>query len=544
MPQYLGRTTTLENYDADGEPARTMFADVIVAGRRINRGTAHVRLAAAPDSAEARAARKRLDEAVLPTTLDADAPVVVLDWPMHGPWVLAPHGVYFDAYHGVAQRILDPHLPPFKRMVEGLVATDLVLRREIATDDVLAFETEHANVKGPIELARAWDRAARDRWPHAEGYRVFLSSSGAEAIEAALKLCYQVAYKRFLERHGMDAFRRVQDELGAAPVPFFEGDPGLRDHPVFADYPFQVVACEGAFHGRTMGALSLTWSKRAQHLGYPKPWNVHHVPFNDPGDPLRDRIDMRPIGEILAEPGELRRVVREQRRIPRDLFAGFFAEPFQGEGGYVPGDPAYFARVRAVCDEADGLLVVDEVQSVGRTGRLFMTEHLGVRPDVVCTAKSMVVGVTIARADLARHCHGGWHSNTWGGGRVFDTSYAWTTLDTLLHHRDPVFDGLTYLENTEVKGRMLAEGLETLVERHPRIAVGQRGAGLMRALLVRRRRDVIARAWRMGLKLLGCGWEKEVSPIRLLMLADTLGREVHELVGLLDAVLTDVGASP
>ena len=185
----------------------------------------------------------------------------------------------------------------------------------------------------------------------------------------------------------------------------------------------------------------------------------------------------------------------EQRRVPKDLFAAFLAEPFQGEGGYVPGDPTFFARARAVCDETGGQLIVDEVQSVARTGRLLMTEHLGIAPDIVCTAKSMVLGITMARAELAEHCHIGWHSNTWGAGRVLDTNFAWHTLDLLLHHRDPAFDGLTYLENTEIKGRYLATGLEALAKRHPDLLVGQRGKGLMRGILVRRRDEVVAKGW-------------------------------------------------
>ena len=111
---------------------------------------------------------------------------------------------------------------------------------------------------------------------------------------------------------------------------------------------------------------------------------------------------------------------------------------------------------------------------------------------------------------------------------------AYATLDTFLHYRDPVFDGLSYAENTEVKGRLLAEGLDMLAEKHPHVMVGQRGKGLMRAMLVRDRAKVVRTAWEHGLKLLSCGWQAEVAPIRLLMLADTLTREVDELIHVLD----------
>lgn len=537
MAKILDSRSSADDYDVAAEAARIMFPDVVVRGRRVNRGTAVVKVTGPVESDATRAVRKAWARRLLPSTLAADAPVIDLAWPTHGPFVLSPHGVYFDAYLGVAQKIVDERHPRFKRMFEDLEDAGVMLRREIATDDYMAADPD-TNVKTPTDLATLWGEAVAERWPHDAGYATFFSSSGAESVEAGLKISYQVAYKRFLRRFGADIFAKLQGELGLRAFPYFEGDPDLGDHPVYADYPFQIVACEGAFHGRTLGALSLTWSKRAHRLSYPKHWQVRHVPYNAEGDALRDLIDWRGIEEILAQPGELRHVLFERQRVPKDLFAGFVAEPFQGEGGYVPGDPQFFQRVRRVCDETGGLLMVDEVQSVGRTGRLFMTEHLGVRPDVICVAKSMVIGVTIAPADVAAHCHGGWHSNTWGAGRVFDTNFAWHTLDVLLHHRDPVFDGLSYLENAEVKGRQLAEGLDELAARHPQIVAGQRGVGLMRAILVRDRARVVRTAWEHGLKLLGCGWPAETAPIRLLMLADTLGREVDELVGVLDQVFT------
>ena len=530
------------NYDLLGESRRLAFRDVIVGEHRLNRGTAQVAVTD-PGAVEGEAqVRRAWQMGLLPTTLPEDAPVVHLGWPTHGPFVMAPHGVYFDGYLAVAQKVLDEHHVRFRRMLDDLDEAGVLLRREIVTDDYLAPDPDRI-VKTPSDLAAAWGGALQARWSRPEGWKAFFSSSGAEAVEAALKIAFQTAYKRFVHRFGMDRLRQVAHELGLREASYFLHDPGLPGVPVFDDYPFQVVACEGAFHGRTLGALSATWSKRAHRLGYPRAWQVQHVPYNDPGDPLRERIDARDLATLLAEPGLLRRVVREERRIPKDLFAGFLAEPFQGEGGYVPGDPGFFARARAVCDEHDALLMVDEVQSVARTGRLLMTEHLGVTPDVVVTAKSMVIGVTMARGDVAPHCHEGWHSNTWGAGRVLDTNFAWTTLDLLLHHKEPAFQGLDYLANCEVKGAMLADGLDRLAEKHPHHLVGHRGVGLMQAMLVRDRPRVVATAWKHGLKLLGCGWGGDVAPIRLLLLADTTAREVDELLRVLDATFSALDGS-
>jgi 4-aminobutyrate aminotransferase-like enzyme len=529
-------------YDHDGEAARVAWPEVVVGGRRLDRRTAVVEVTGPVETPEAEAVRAETKERLYTTTLAPDSPVVELGRPVHGPFVSSAAGTYFDSYLGVGQKLFDEHHPRFQQMVRDLVAADVLLRREIATDDYLTVAPD-SPVKTPIDLAARWDEALQARWRRPDGWRAFFSSSGTEAVEAAIKLASEVAYKRFLARFGGEVFARVQQELGAARVPFLERDPSLKDHPVWTDYPFQIVACEGAFHGRTLGSLSLTRSKRAHQLGYAKPQNVHHVPYNAANDPVRALVDFRGIEEILAIPGELARTMREKRRIPKDLFAAFVAEPFQGEGGYVPGDAGFFRAARRACDETGALLVADEVQSIARTGTLFAIERLGVRPDVIATAKSMVLGITLAGADLEKHLHTGWHSNTWGAGRVLDVNLAWTVLDTLLAHREPAFQGLTYLENEVVKGERLEAALDRLAEKHPSLVVGHRGVGLMRAIVVRRRDDVVRTAWRSGLKLLGAGWNGETAAIRLLFLADTLSREVDEFARVLDLTLTAVNAS-
>ena len=528
-------------YDLSKETNRVDWPDVVLGGARLNRARATVSITAPVETPEAEAARSLTKARLFTTTLASDSPVVEMGWPVHGPFVLAPFGTYFDGYLGVAQKVLDESHPRFTAMLETLGAAGVLLRREIATDDFLVAKSG-SGVKTPNDLAALWDGALQARWPQPSGWRAFFSASGTEAVEAALKLAFEVAYKRFLERFGMGVFREVQAALGNREVAFFDRDPSLRDHPVFEDYPFCVVGCETSFHGRTLGSLQLTRSKRAHQLGYPKSRAVRHVPFNATGDPVRALVDWRGIAEILAIPGELVRVMRDHGRIPKDLLAAFAAESFQGEGGYVAGAPEFFKAARRVCDETGALLIVDEVQAVARTGRLLATEHLGIRPDVVATAKSMVLGITMAPAHLEKYLHNGWHSNTWGSGRVLDTNFAWTVLDTLLHHKDPVFGGLTYLENEEVKGRHLAERLDRLSEKHPKVLIAHRGLGVMRGIVVRRREKLVHAAWLRGLKLLGCGWSGETSVIRVLFLADTLAREIDEFVRVLDLAMGDVGS--
>lgn len=218
MPQFVRNPITIETYDPGEEAARVVLPDVVVAGRRLNRGTASVRVTGPVETLVTAGVRKRWEERLLPTTLDPESPVVDLAWPTHGPFVLSPHGTYYDTYLGVAMKLLDQHHPRFTAMVQALTDADLLLRREIATDDYLATPGE-GDVKTPADLAELWNRALDERWRVPGGWKAFFSASGTEAVEAALKLCYEVAYKGFLGRHGAATFRQVQQELGVAEVP-------------------------------------------------------------------------------------------------------------------------------------------------------------------------------------------------------------------------------------------------------------------------------------------------------------------------------------
>ena len=192
--------------------------------------------------------------------------------------------------------------------------------------------------------------------------RSFIGNSGAEAIEAALKLA------RFATR---------------------------RQY---------VVSFIGGFHGRTYGAVSLTASKSKYHAGFgPMLPGVIHVPFGSAGlDELEQRVF--------------------KRIIPASEVAAVFVEPIQGEGGYVVPDDDFLPRLRRMCDEHGMLLIVDEVQSgAGRTGKMWAIEHWGVKPDILCTAKGiasgMPIGAMVARADLMSWSKGH-HGSTFGGNAI------------------------------------------------------------------------------------------------------------------------------
>jgi 4-aminobutyrate aminotransferase len=309
--------------------------------------------------------------------------------------------------------------------------------------------------------------------------------------------------------------------------------------PLYEDYPFFIVGCGNAFHGRTLGALALTASKKAQKLGYPRTRWTRHIPLNAPAGTLAELIDPRGVAEILAQPGELRRVI-EAGRVPADLFAGFIVEPFQGEGGYVPATPEFLRDCEAACRRSGALYMLDEVQTFGRTGTLLYAEQLGTAPDAFAAAKGLFVGVMVARAEFTKYLHTGWHSNTWGGGKIFDNQVAYAVLHTMMNERSPVFDGRSYPENLALKAGLIEAGLAELSARHPQTIVAHVVKGGLARISVRKRPDLLRAAWRRGLKILPCGRMGDVAAIRLIFLADVLAKEIGDGLDLLDAAVFDV----
>jgi 4-aminobutyrate aminotransferase len=292
--------------------------------------------------------------------------------------------------------------------------------------------------------------------------RVFLTNSGTEAVEAAIKLV-------------RNSTRR----------------PAL-------------VAFTGSFHGRTYGSMSLTASKARQREGMgPFVPEVYHAPY-----PTPYRCTLCDGSHCTAHALAALDELFARRLSPRDV-AAIFVEPIQGEGGYVVPTPGFLPGLRALCDRHGILLVMDEVQSgVGRTGRMFACEHEGVAPDVLVTAKGLGSGLPIG-AMIAREAVMKWepgaHGSTFGGNPVCCAA-AVATLDL-------VENGL--MQNAAAMGERMAAGLRRLAERHA--AIGDvRGRGLLLGVeLVNDRRTkepapqrvkaLVESAFRRGLLLLGCG---------------------------------------
>lgn len=524
----------IDGYDVLGESARLDFPDRVVCGHRLNRGTAV--LAATTDHGDHDDVRAAHDAALIPSTIEPGCPVLDLGHPTHGMFVSSDAGVYLDLYQGVAQKIADEHHPHFEATVARLQEHGLLFRREITTDDLVRPGAAEG-VRTPQELGALVNGLTEQAFPGAGAFKTFFSNSGAEAGEAALKLAMLNAYRRFVDRHGLEVLGALMNDLGIARDGYHDADPTPAD-PLYEDYPFFVIGTEGAFHGRTLGVLNLSRSKKAQHLGYARLRWVRHVPFNGDVSDLTDLLDERPVPEILAAPGGVRAVL-DAGRVPVELVALFATEVFQGEGGYRMADPDWLGQIVAACRERGILVGTDEVQSFGRTGLLYASQHYGIEPDMVWMAKASVVGMTVARAGLAEACHVGWHSNTFGSGKLFDMNMAYATFELLAVHKDPLF-GRTLLENSRIKGLYLRMRLAELSSQHSEVFPEFSGLGGMWGLSVMHREDVIATAWRMGLKLLGCGQPGETSRIRILLLADVLTREIDAMIDGLDRVFEAV----
>jgi 4-aminobutyrate aminotransferase-like enzyme len=527
----------INGYDLLAENGRLQFDDVVVCGRKLNRATAVISPQGTPHSDYADV-RKAHEKQIFPNTISDESPTIDYSYPAAGMFVDSPAGVYLDLYQGVAQKIVDEHHPEYRATLKALYDNGLAFRREINTDDFVTLGDGIEGLHTSQGLAALLNGLSEKAFPNMGGYRTFFSNSGAEAGEAALKLAQIHAYRTFLQKYGLEVLGRVMTDLGIDKVPFFEGTEG---EPVWADYPFFIIACEGSFHGRTYGVLSMTRSKGVHHRGFSKLRWVRHVTFNADPDDVASLLDTRPITTILDAPGGVAGVVAAGR-IPADLAALFAVECFQGEGGYYLADKQWLRTIAQTCADHEILFGVDEVQSFGRTGRLFAVEHFGIEPDIIWTSKGAIVGITIARADLAKDLAVGWHSNTFGGGKFFDINMAFATVHIVTGYADPLFEGRTCLDNLGIKGEYTRMRLADLATRHPDIVVDFSGLGGMWGLSVYHRHEIVELGWKLGAKLLGCGPSGEVSRLRIILLADVLTREIDQMIDVLDRIFSAVEA--
>ncbi len=232
------------------------------------------------------------------------------------------------------------------------------------------------------------------------------------------------------------------------------------------------IAFFNSFHGRTLGSLSLTSSKIAQRKGFQRQaLDVTHVPYpNIFRHPFTgERSDAETVSRACLDWIENRLF---KTTTPPEEVAAIVVEVVQGEGGYVPAPREFLDGLRRICDEHGILLIVDEVQSgMGRTGRMFASDHYDLKPDIICIAKGigsgLPIGATVARADLMDWKPGA-HASTFGGNPVCIAA-ALKTIELL--ERELV-------ANSRDVGDYLQAGLRKLMKKHDCIG-DVRGLGLM-----------------------------------------------------------------
>ena len=259
--------------------------------------------------------------------------------------------------------------------------------------------------------------------------KVFFTNSGTEAVEGALKIAKRYHYNKLHETMG-------------------DGFDGCEEKEI--DMTGEIIAMNHSFHGRSLGALSVTGNAHYQAPFAPLIPGIRFADFNDL-DSVKSQIT--------------------------DKTCAIIMETIQGEGGIYPAEEAFLKGVRALCDEHDILLILDEIQcGMGRTGEMFAWQHYGVKPDVMTVAKALGNGVPIgaflACGKAATAMVPGDHGTTYGGNPLV-TAAAGAVLD--------IFEKRQITDHVKEVGAYLYEKLEELTKKYD-IICGHRGRGLIQGL--------------------------------------------------------------
>jgi acetylornithine aminotransferase len=304
--------------------------------------------------------------------------------------------------------------------------------------------------------------------------RAFFCNSGGEANEGAVKLARKYSHLQ----HG-----------DAEPV---------------------IITAQQSFHGRTLAMVTATGQEKYQKGFEPLMPGFEYVPYND----------AKALDAAVSKIGGNRRL------------AGIMLEPLQGEGGVTPGAKDFFAVARRLCDQHDAALIFDEVQTgMGRTGKLWAYEHLGVEPDIFTAAKGLGGGIPIG-AMLAKNrvaiFQPGEHATTFGGNPLA-TAVALSVSKTI--------GAPDFLSHVKERGEELHIGLEKLIQKHPAHFEKSRGWGLIQGLVLKESSSfvaatVIARAFERGLLVVGAG----PKVIRLVPPLIVSSKEIQKALSVLEEV--------
>ena len=384
-----------------------------------------------------------------------DRPVTTPSYPRDYPFVMA-RGRGAEAWDVDGNRFLD-FMSGIGVASTGHAHPKVVQAIKDAADDFLHISSDYWHER-MTRLAERINELA----PVGEPAQVLVCQSGTESVEGALKLArYVTGRPRF-------------------------------------------IGFLGGFHGRTMGSLSFTSSKVTQQAGFfPTMPGVTHVPYPNPYRPLFAGADQ---GRAVLDYIEM----LFQSNVPPGEVAAIMVEPIQGEGGYLVPPDSFLPGLRALCDRHGILLIFDEVQcGIGRSGKMFASQHWGVSPDIMTLAKGLAsglpMGLVVARRSHMEKWKRGAHGNTFGGNPLCCAA-ALATLE--LVERE-------YAANAAAVGEYFIGRLRELQQRFPCIG-DVRGKGLMIGMeLVTDRSSrapakkvcdaVLTRAFHHGLLLLSCG---------------------------------------
>lgn len=309
--------------------------------------------------------------------------------------------------------------------------------------------------------------AAKKLLKASEMDRVFFTNSGAEAVEGAIKAARKYAY--------------LKD--------------GRTDH--------EIIAMEHSFHGRTMGALSVTGTPKYREAFEPGIGNIKFAKMND---------------------------LESVKALVNDKTCAIMLETVQGEGGIYPATEEFLKGIKALCDDKDILLILDEIQcGMGRTGYMFAWQKYGVKPDIMTSAKGLTCGVPggafLLNAKVSGHSlTAGDHGTTYGGNPLAATATS-TVLD--------LYEELGILENVKTVGEYLTKKLDEIAQKYDKI-IAHRGLGLMQGLEFGEPvGDIIKKCMDKGLVLINAG----SNIIRFVPPLIVSKENVDEMIAILDSVL-------
>jgi acetylornithine/N-succinyldiaminopimelate aminotransferase len=315
---------------------------------------------------------------------------------------------------------------------------------------------------------------------HSCADKVFFCNSGAEANEAAIKLVRKYAHTvlEFLEQ----------------PV---------------------ILTAKSSFHGRTLATVTATGQPKYQKDFQPLMPGFEYVPYND----------------ITAIEEAITNIDEGDRRV-----AAIMLEPLQGEGGIRPGNLDYFLRLRKICDETGILLVFDEVQTgVGRTGKMWGYENLGIEPDIFTSAKGLAGGIPIGAMMCKASCdvfEPGNHASTFGGN-PFVCGVSLAVLQTI--------EKENMLQNVQARGEQLRTKLSSITKKYPQLFTEVRGWGLINGIEIKAdieltSLDIVKKAMEKGLLLAPAG----PKVLRFVPPLIVSAAQIDQATDILDEAITDL----